>query len=121
MLSARDPTDPDIQLCQVGLDSTANYTDLINSYGSIFVSQYVAKKSSSTSRRKRATYTYTCEDLTNMGIGIKSLSTSDLSTLSLADFYSCQYLLGASSNSWSSSQVQTLASIAKLVNFFSWI
>lgn len=56
-----------------------------------------------------------------MGIGIKSLSTSDLSTLSLADFYSCQYLLGASSNSWSSSQVQTLASIAKLVNFFSWI
>ncbi len=38
------------QLCQVGLSSTdtSGYTSLLNSYGSTFVSQYVASVSSAT-------------------------------------------------------------------------
>ena len=50
-----------------------------------------------------------------MGSGVVGLTSSQLSSISLADFYSCQTLLGQSSNSWSSSQLAVLASLAKSV------
>ena len=115
MSSVRDPTSSVNQICQIGLENTANYTNLINSFGSVFVIQYVKEVTKSSLRKKRATYSYTCNDLNNMGSGIKSLSSDDLSTISLSDFYSCQTLLGSSSNSWSSSQLNILANKAKLV------
>ncbi len=112
MIATRDPTISSNQICQVGLDNTANYTLLINSFGSVYVSQYLK---SLNLRRRRQITTYTCTMLNNLGAGIKSLSPSALSTISLSDFYSCQSLLGATSNSWSSSQLAVLAATAKSV------
>lgn len=112
IVATRDPSISSNQICQVGLSNTANYTVLLNSYGSTYLTQY---QKSLGSRKKRSTTVYTCTDLNNLGTGIKSLSASQLSTISLSDFVSCQSLLGATSNSWSSSQLAVLASLAKSV------
>lgn len=92
------------------MSSTNNFTDLLNIYGTTFVTQYV--KSVTGSGRKRAVYSFTCNDLVNMGAGIKSLLPNELATISLDDFYLCQTLLGQSSNQWSLYQLQVLASKA---------
>ena len=108
------------QLCQVGLSSTdtSGYTNLLNSFGSIFVSQYVASVSSATTtaasgrkKRQSSSYSFTCTDLTAMGSGITSLTTTQLATISTADFYTCQSTIG-STTGWSSTQLSTLASTA---------
>jgi len=106
-------------LCQIGLssDSTIAYTNLLNSFGSIFVSQYVATIQAANSIRKKrqsTSYSFTCNDLTTMGSGITSLTTSQLNTISTSAFYSCQSLI-ASTTGWSTSQLTVLASIAKQV------
>jgi hypothetical protein len=114
MQNARDPLIN--QMCQVGLTNTDSYSNLFNSYGSIFATQYAKLKTNTRRRRRQSSnYIFTCTDLTNMGSGVVGLTSSQLSSISLADFYSCQTLLGQSSNSWSSSQLAVLASLAKSV------
>jgi len=113
MKNARDPTLN--QMCQVGLTDTSIYTNLFNSYGTVFATQYAYLKKSASRRKRRSTYIFTCTDLTNMGAGVVSLTSSQLSSISLGDFYSCQTLLGQSSNSWNSSQLATLVALAKSV------
>jgi hypothetical protein len=124
--SARSPSVTANQLCQVGLTNTGNYTNLINSYGSIFVSQYISSVQSAAAptttfasgrkKRQSSSYSFTCSDLTTMGSGISSLTAAQLSTISTNQFSLCQTLLGLASNSWSSSQLSALASIALSVN-----
>lgn len=116
MKNARDPSLN--QMCQIGLTNTANYTNIFNSYTSVFASQYInlINPDNGSSKRKRrgisSNYIFTCTDLTNMGSGVTGLTSSQLSSISLADFYSCQTLLGLVSNSWTSSQLAALASLA---------
>jgi len=56
--------------------------------------------------------------LTSLGSpAIGSLSASQLSTLSMADFYSCETLLGYAANSWSSSQLTALVSLTQSVYY----
>ena len=98
------------------------FTSLINTYQSIFLTNYITiiTNGTSSSRKKRATTatTFTCTTLTNIGSPtIGSLSSTQLSTLSLSDFYSCVTLLGYSANSWSSSQLASLVSLTKSVTF----
>ena len=114
--SNRDPTQSSIQICQAGLNNTASFTNLINSYGSVFVNQYIASLTSTSSRKRRAATTaLTCTQLNSLSGSLNQLSTSLLEALSLTDFVSCQNLLGLDSNSWSSSQLNTLAVLAKSV------
>ena len=114
MKKARDPTDSSIKSCQIGLSNTDTFTSYISQYGSVFVAKYIASLSGS--RKKRATTTsLTCSQLTDLSSSLNSLSTTQLGAISLSDFYSCQTLLGLSSNSWSSSQLTTLAALAKSV------
>ena len=118
--SARSPLITTNQLCQVGLTNTGTYTNLINSYGSIFVNQYITSvQSISTTtlvsgrkKRQSSSYSFTCSDLTTMGSGISSLTAGQLLTISTSEFSLCQTLLGLASNSWSSSQLSALASTA---------
>jgi hypothetical protein len=112
--SSRDPTQSSVQLCQVGLNNTASYTSLINSYGSVFVNQYIASLSSGRKRRA-ASVSLTCTQLNSLSGSLNQLSTSQLASISLDEFISCQNLLGLASNSWSSSQLSTLAALAKSV------
>ena len=114
IISARSPSVSSNQLCQIGLSNavTLTYTSLINTYGSIFASQYIASvQSASSGKKKRQTtsYSFTCSDLTNLGSGIVILTAAQLSTISTSQFSSCQALLGLASNSWSSSQLAVLA------------
>jgi len=115
--AARSPSVSANQLCQIGMSSAATsaYTTLINTYGSIFATQYVASVSTAAAGRKKrqsSSYTFTCTDLTTMGSGISSLTAAQLSTLSTSNFSSCQTLIGLASNSWSSSQLAVLAATA---------
>lgn len=105
------------QLCQAGLTNQNDYSNLINSLGSTFVSRYVSIKSNglSSARRKRSVYSYTCSDLNTLGNGIVGLTATQLNTLALSEFYSCQLLIGSSSNQWSQSQLNILASKALAV------
>lgn len=113
MRGARDPTDSSIKSCQIGLTNTDSYSSLISSYGSTFVGKYI---SSLTSRKKRATITsLTCSQLNDISTSLNSLTTAQLAAISLSDFYSCQTLLGLSTNLWSANQLATLASLAKSV------
>ena len=118
---ARSPSVAANQLCQAGLTTTSTFTSLISSYQSVFLSNYISvlTNGTSSSRRKRSTSTtFTCTTLTNLGSpAIGSLTASQLFTLSLSDFYSCETLLGQSANSWSSSQLTALVSLAKSVKF----
>ena len=125
MHTARSSSVAANQLCQVGLSSasTTAYTNLLNSYGSTFVTQYVSAVSSVTTtaasgrkKRQSSSYTFTCTDLTTMGSGITSLTTTQLATISTTEFYSCQSTIG-STTGWSSSQLSTLAATAKSVIF----
>jgi hypothetical protein len=126
LIAARSPSVSANQLCQIGMSSaaTSQYTTLINTYGSIFATQYVSSVQSATTtaaagRRKRqsSSYTFTCSDLTTMGSGISSLTAAQLSTLTTDQFSSCQTLIGLASNSWSASQLSALATIAINVKF----
>lgn len=118
--SARSPLITTNQLCQVGLTNTGTYTYLINSYGSIFVNQYITSVQtistttlvSGRKKRQSSSYSFTCSDLTTMGSGISSLTAAQLLTISTSEFSLCQTLLGLASNSWSSSQLSELASTA---------
>jgi len=123
LIEMKNARDPNInQMCQVGLTNTANYTNIFNSYQNVFATQYVnlVNPSSSSKRKRRSNnYIFTCTDLTNIGAGgVSSLTSSQLSSISLQDFYSCQTLLGLAINSWSSSQLAALATLAKSVRQF---
>ncbi len=121
LIAARSPSVSANQLCQIGMSSaaTSQYTTLINTYGSVFATQYVSSVQSAAGRRKRqsSSYTFTCSDLTTMGSGISSLTAAQLSTLTTSQFSSCQTLIGLASNSWSASQLSALATIAINVKF----
>lgn len=101
------------QLCQIGLTNSGSTNTLISTYGSTFVQNYVASKTSSGRKKRQTTYTFTCDDLNTMSTGVTSLTSSQLQTLTGTEFYKCQTLLGSSSNSWSSAQLSVLASTAK--------
>ena len=112
MIAARSPSVSSNQLCQFGLTNTATFTSLINNYAVLYANNYIAL-SSSARRRKRAV-ALTCSTLSNIGSpAIGSISADQLATLT--DFSSCITLLGNSANSWSSSQLTSLISLAKQV------
>jgi len=113
ILSARDPTSSTVQNCQLGLANTAQTSALISTYGSTYVSNYVTNVTASGRRKKRSTSGLTCTQLSSMTSTLNQLTTTQLAAISLADFISCQTLLGYSSNSWSLTQAQTLAGTAK--------
>ena len=119
MSKARSPSNSANQLCQSGLTNTALFTNLISTYQSVFMTNYVivSMNGSSTSRKKRASSTtFTCTTLTSLGSpAISSLTAAQLSTISTSDFYSCETLLGYSANAWSSSQLTALVALAKSV------
>jgi len=94
---------------------------LIGNYASQFIYQYafISSNGAATSRKKRATTTYTCTLLTNLGSpAIGKLSTSALQTLTSAEFYSCETLLGYAANEWSSAQLSILANLALSVRLY---
>ena len=102
-------------MCQAGLSSaaTAAFTTAIGNYASTFIYQYayIQSNGAATSRRKRATTTYTCTSLTSLGSpAVGKLSATQLATLVNSEFYSCETLLGYAANGWSSSQLTQLVS-----------
>ena len=106
MQSARQPSSN--TLCQVGLTNTGSFTTLLNNYGSTFVTNYLFVS-------KRASIT--CSTLTSIGSpAVGSVTAAQLS--GLTDFSNCVTLLGTSANSWSSSQLTQLVSLAYAVIFF---
>jgi len=110
-------------LCQAGLPAaaTAAYTTLIGNYASQFIYQYafISSNGAATSRRKRATTTYTCTSLTSLGSpAIGKLSTAALQTLTPSEFYSCETLLGYAANGWSSAQLSVLTTLALNVRLY---
>ena len=119
ILGAYDPTVAANQLCQAGLSSadTSAFTGFVNSFGSTLITQYVSAQQSATTaasgrkKRQSSSYSFTCTDLITMGSGITSLTTTQLATISTADFYTCQSTIG-STTGWSSSQLSTLTSTA---------
>ena len=119
ILGAYDPTVAANQLCQAGLSSadTSAFTGFVNSFGSTLITQYVSAQQSATTaasgrkKRQSSSYSFTCSDLTTLGDGMTSLTTTQLATISTTEFYSCQSSIG-SITSWSSSQISVLASIA---------
>jgi len=113
--AARSPSVAANQLCQAGLSSaaTAAFTTAIGNYASTFIYQYafIQSNGTATSRRKRATTTYTCTSLTSLGSpAVGKLSATQLATLINSEFYSCETLLGYAANGWSSSQLTQLVS-----------
>ena len=122
--AARSPSVEANQLCQAGLPAaaTAAYTTLIGNYASQFIYQYafISSNGNFTSRRKRATTTtYTCSSLTSLGSpAIGKLSTTALQTLSTAEFYLCETLLGYAANGWSSEQLSILTKLALNVRLY---
>lgn len=108
MQSARLPSSN--TLCQVGLTNTGSFSTLLDNYGSSFVENYLAV---STSKRLN---NIACSTLTSIGSpAVGSVSAEQLSKLT--DFSNCVSLLGASANSWSSSQLTQLVSLAYAVIF----
>jgi len=125
MTAAYDPTVSDNQLCQAGLNGpdTSGFTNLVSSFGAILLTQHTssvqsAATTAASGRKKRqsSSYSYTCSDLTALGLGMTALTTTQLATISTTEFYSCQSLIG-SQGSWSSSQLSVLASTALSVIF----
>lgn len=110
--AARDPTDASIQLCRIGLTNNAITQELINTVGSYFVTSSL---STTIARKKRSTSILTCSDLNSISGSLNSLTVIQIATLTSVEFKSCQVLLGASTNSWSSDQLSSLAAIAKIV------
>jgi len=78
---------------------------LIGNYASQFIYQYafISSNGAATSRKKRA---------------IGKLSTTALQTLTPAEFYSCETLLGYAANEWSSAQLSILANLALSVRLY---
>lgn len=113
--SARDPSSSTIKLCQIGLANSDSVSNLITSYGSVFVNKYIASLTSLTGQRKRAVTALTCSQLNDLAGSLNQLSTEQLAAISLTNFYSCQTLLGLATNSWSTAQLTTLAASAKSV------
>lgn len=117
--ASRDPSSSSIQLCRIGLSNSDSVNTLINQYGSSFISKYLAPSS------KRAATALTCTQLNALSSLLNQLSVDYLALLDVNVFYSCQTLLGASSNSWSSAQLNQLAIIAlkvcDLVNLINFI
>ena len=121
--AARSPSVEANQLCQAGLPAaaTAAYRTLIGNYASQFIYQYafISSNGAATSRKKRATTTYTCSSLTSLGSpAIGKLSTTALQTLSTAEFYLCETLLGYAANGWSSEQLSILTKLALNVRLY---
>ena len=110
IISAYDPTDSLVQKCQLGLKNTKIFTNLISSYKAISIEQYLI----SLFKTKRIANTLQCNDLTDMGTQLSSLSLTYLSTITPSTLYECKALLG-SINSWSYNQLATLATITKTV------
>ena len=74
---------------------------------------------SGSSRRKRSTPALTCSDLNQLTGSLNSIPDANLNTLTAAEFRECIDVLGYSTNSWSNSQTQILANIAKsVISFF---
>lgn len=117
--SARDPSDPSIQQCRLGLNNTNSIKTDLKSIGSSFIDSYLAAKqptSPSTGRRKKRAATnsnLTCSDLNNLSGSLNLITAQILSNIASSEFLLCQTLLGSSSNSWSSDQLTALASLAK--------
>ena len=111
-----DPTDSNVQKCQIGLTNTTVFKTKIESYKSISINQYVLSISG---KKKRSISSLACSDLINIGTQVTSLTTTQLNMISVTDFYDCQTFLG-SMTSWSSSQLTVLASLAKSVKFLTF-
>lgn len=111
--NARNPSDPSVQICQLGLTNSNSIQNLIRNYGSILITKL--KTTFTTSQRKRASNSLTCDQLNSLSGSLNQLSTADIASIDLNEFYTCQSLLGLTSNSWSTSQLTQLANIAKMV------
>ncbi len=74
-----------------------------------------ASLSTSSGRKRRTVTTLTCSYINTLSGSLNSLSVAQLATLTTAEFTSCQLVLGASTNSWSSAQLTQLASLASAV------
>jgi hypothetical protein len=105
---ARDPTDSAIQICRIGLTNNNSTANLISTIGNYFVTASLANN-----KKKRSTSVLTCTILNSLSGALNSLSATQLLTLTSQEFISCQILLGSSSNSWSSNQLNALATVAK--------
>ena len=114
MQSARQPSLN--TLCQVGLTNTASFTTLLNNYGSTFVKNFL---SVNTTSKRNTPSLITCELLTSIGSpAIRSVTATQLATITTADFPNCVTLLGASANEWSSAQLALLVAVANTVEIF---
>ena len=110
-VSARDPSIESVQLCQIGLTNSDSISNLIDSFGSTFVSNVASNKKRIVKRS--ASYAFTCTDLTTLGSAISSLTAAQLATITPTEFVSCQTLLG--STTWSAEKLVSLVKIAKTV------
>ena len=102
-VSTRDPSIESIQLCQIGLTNSDSISNLIDSFGSVFVSNYAPSNKKRIVKRTAIT-TFTCTDLTTLGSAISSLTAAQLATITPTEFVSCQTLLG--STTWSAEKLE---------------
>lgn len=113
--AARDPTSPSIQQCRMGLNNSVSVSYLISSVSNYYVQSSLSSFSFA-GRKRRSVTALTCTYLNSLSGSLNSLTVEQLATLTTSEFTSCQTLLGASTNSWSSAQLTELASLAITVN-----
>ena len=109
--SIKDTKNVDVQLCRLGLNQI-DIDNLLNDIKSQFVLAYLNNLSST--RRKRSAALLTCSQIMDLGASLSSLPSSNLATISTAEFTSCMGLLGSPSNFWSVDQLGVLVAAAKL-------
>lgn len=106
---ARDPEVSSNDQCQLGLDQADldQFTSLLGTFQAALIDKVFPTE-------KRATASYSCDNLKKVGKGVIGLSTTQIGSINSTEFGKCENSLG-SITTWSTDKLASLATRAKLV------